>query len=125
MIQLLLIFAGAGTGGVARYALSEWISRSGGTFPFGTLAVNVLGCAVMGVLHTSLEGSSMRESYRLAIFVGLLGGFTTFSAFSRETLVLLEDRHWWLALANVMLTNALCLGGAWIGMRAGERWAPA
>lgn len=123
MVSAALIFVGSGLGGVARWTLGEWISR-GSTegFPLSTLVVNFVGCLTVGFLHIALEASSMREPYRLAIFVGVLGGFTTYSAFSRETLVLFSDRHYMLAGANVLLSNGLCLGGAWVGMRLASRW---
>lgn len=122
MLKVILIFLGAGAGGVARFGLSSLVERMAEThFPLGTLVVNLVGCMAVGALVVILERSEMREEYRLAIFIGVLGGFTTFSAFARETLALVEDRRWLLAGANVLLSNALCLVGAWIGFRIALR----
>jgi CrcB protein len=129
-IKLILIFLGSGVGGVARYVLAGLVQGACGSgFPFGTLVVNVTGCLAMGFLATLFAGlggpmTGMREEYRLAILVGVLGGYTTFSSFSRETLTLLQEGQWPAALLNITLSNVLCLIGVWAGwalaMRAGR-----
>ncbi len=80
--------------------------------------VNVLGCAAVGFLAALFSGQlAIREEYRLAILVGLLGGFTTFSAFSLETVKLAGSGQFGLAVLNVVASNALGLTAAWLGMR--------
>lgn len=116
-LNALLVFLASGIGGVLRYALSGVMhSWWGPTFPIGTLTVNVIGCFFMGFLATALTGPViMREEYRIAILVGLLGGFTTFSSFGRETMTLVGDGEWALAALNVILSNGLGLAAVWAG----------
>src|SRR5258705_634618 len=105
-----LLFAGGGTGSVLRYAVGLWIeARVGPGFPWGTFAVNVSGCFLIGVLATLAdEHAWITPAARLALVTGVLGGFTTFSAFGLETWQLVEDGHTWLALANAAASVALC-----------------
>lgn len=115
--KLLLIFLGAGAGGTARYLVGGWMQAwAGPGFPLGTLAVNVSGCLAIGFLATVLEGSLVRDEWRLAILVGVLGGYTTFSSFGKETLALAQDGDWLRAGLNVLLSNALGLAAVWAGV---------
>ena len=83
----------------------------------------MIGCLLIGFLASLLTGPFIvREEIRLAILVGLLGGFTTFSTFGFETLGLLEDREYWWAFVNVTLSNGVGLGGVWIGQRFAFLW---
>lgn len=86
MTRLALIFLGSGVGSVLRYLLAGSVHRyAKGSFPLGTLAVNLLGCALIGLLAGLFTGPWLiREDYRIAILVGALGGFTTFSIFAFE-----------------------------------------
>ena len=93
-----------------------------GSFPIGTLLVNFLGCLSMGLLCAVFAAPILvREEYRAALLVGLLGGFTTFSSFGWETVAMLNggQRRW--ALVNVASTNVLCLLAVWFGYRVGQR----
>ncbi len=107
MMRLLLIGAGGFLGALARYALSGLVQqRTAGLFPLGTLAVNLLGCFVLGVLSALAEGwSALPANVRIFLTIGLLGSFTTFSTFSHETVALFEDgesaRALWNIAANV------------------------
>lgn len=123
MNQLLAIAAGGAIGAVLRYSVSGWVHAwLGRGFPYGTLLVNVLGSLLMGLLMVLLtERLSLGPEWRAAILVGLLGGFTTFSAFSMETLSLIELGNYIKALANVVLSIVLCLGAAWVGMMLGRQ----
>ena len=86
-------------------------------FPWGTLVVNSLGSLLVGFLFVYLvERSAVSEVLRAALFIGLLGGFTTFSTFSLETLVLIEEASYLKAVINIFISVVLCLGGAWLGM---------
>ena len=118
-MKWLLIACGGSAGAVLRYAVASWGQRlAGGTFPAGTLLVNTLGCLVIGFLGALFAGPLLiREEYRLAIVVGFLGGFTTFSTYGYETFALLGEGQWWSAVANVLLSNALGLLALWMGVR--------
>jgi CrcB protein len=120
-VKLLLVGAGGAIGAVSRYLVAGWFQRLVETFPLGTLAVNILGCILIGVLGGVFVGpGALREGYRLFLLVGLLGGFTTFSTFSAETMALLVDRQWLWASANVVLSTGACLAAAWAGLRLHE-----
>jgi len=125
--KLLFIALGGGVGAALRYVVAGWGQQlTHGVFPLGTLLVNLVGCLAIGSLATVLSGPLLvREEYRLAILVGLLGGFTTFSTFGYETLVLLEGREWAQALLNLLLSNGLGLLAVLVGARLAERWSGA
>ena len=128
MTKLILIALGGGLGAVLRYALSGGVQRFSdrlmdGTFPIGTLAVNVIGCLGVGYLGTLFADSiPVREEVRLAVIVGFLGGFTTFSAFGYETMGLLADGEWWRAALNVILQNVVGLAAVFGGYRIAILW---
>ena len=110
---------GSALGGVARYGLSGLVARSvGETFPWGTLVINVLGSFLIGFVAT-LTGPDGRVLVspvtRQFWMPGIFGGFTTFSAFSLQTLSLAQDGEWSRAAAYVGLSVALCLVGVWLG----------
>ena len=119
MTKLLFIAGGGALGSVLRYLVAGWGQRlTPGVFPLGTLLVNVSGCLLIGYLGTLFAGPAViRDEYRLALLVGLLGGFTTFSTFGYESWALLSDREWGLAGANFLLTNVLGLAAVWLGHR--------
>ena len=124
MNNTLLIFLGAGIGGVLRY----WISNSvyiflGRNFPYGTLIVNVSGCLLMGFLFVLIldRFSAMSTELRSLLLVGLLGGYTTFSSFSIETVSLFENGQWLSGFLNIFLSCTLCLAAAWIGVVSGRQ----
>jgi len=124
MYKLALIAVGSAAGGLCRYGLAGVVQRFAGvTFPWGTLCVNVVGCLLIGVCGAVFSGPHLiREEYRLAATVGLLGGFTTFSSFGFETLQLVNSGSMRSAILNVSACNVLGLGAAWIGYRLVERW---
>lgn len=116
VLKLTLIFVGSGVGGILRYAVAGFVQNLWRpTFPLGTLIVNLSGCLAIGFLATALSGSLVREEYRIAILIGVLGGYTTFSTFGRETLSLLQDGQWLAAVVNILLSNLLGLIGVWAG----------
>jgi fluoride exporter len=119
MIQQLIFIAIAGAlGTLSRYAVSTFANRIfGGDFPFGTLLVNFAGCLLIGfVTFLSLQAKVIPESERTVICVGFLGGLTTFSTFSYETVRYIENGVWQLALVNAGLNLGLgiaaVIGGA-------------
>lgn len=115
----LLVACGGALGALARWLASSALQRlSGASYPLGTLAVNALGCLAAGWLVGWLESrSSASEAMRLFLVVGVLGGFTTFSAFGVETLVLARDGRGGAAVAYVAASLALGLGAAALGWR--------
>lgn len=121
-MKYLLIFLGGGAGAALRYWMQGVVyGRTGTDFPYGTLAVNVLGCLVIGFLMISLEERFLAvPSLRLFLTIGVLGGFTTFSSFSYETLALARDGETARALANVGLSVVSCLTATWMGMKLGQ-----
>jgi len=121
-MQALAIAAGGAVGALLRFWMSNGIySLVGRTFPYGTLAVNVLGSLLMGLLYVLLvDKLVLGAHWRAALLVGLLGAFTTFSTFSIETLNLIEEGELVRALLNVLLSVVLCLGAAWFGILVGR-----
>lgn len=118
MAHALAIGLGGALGSVLRYWLSTSVyALAGRGFPYGTLAVNVLGCLAMGFLFVLfLERLADHTLWRAGMLIGVLGGFTTFSAFSIETFSLVEQGEIVKALANAMLSVALCVGATWLGV---------
>jgi len=118
MIKILMIGSGGFIGAVSRYLLSGLIYRlSGGhAFPFGTMFVNVLGCFLVGYLDGVIETRQLfNEQFRLFLFVGILGGFTTFSAFSQESISLIKGPQSLTGVIYIFITIILCLLAAWAG----------
>jgi CrcB protein len=110
---------GGALGSVARYWCSGFVANAvGETFPWGTLIVNVLGSLLIGFIAT-VSGTDGRfiipPEARQFMMVGILGGFTTFSSFSLQTLTLARDGEWLLAGANVVGSVVLCLIAVWVG----------
>lgn len=125
----LWVALGSAIGGVGRFALSVMVAeRVTGLFPWGTLIVNVTGSFVIG-LFGALTGPDGRfptgDSPRLFVMVGLCGGYTTFSAFSLQTLDLMRLGDWPRAAAYILASVVLCLVGVWLGHLAAvavNRW---
>ena len=117
-MKLLLVGAGGFLGSVLRYLLGSWVQTVfGGRFPLGTLAVNVLGCFLIGLLMGMAESrSALPPEWRLFVVVGLLGGFTTFSAFSYDTVELWRGVTSLAAVLNVTASVGLGLTATWLGL---------
>jgi CrcB protein len=120
--DLLFVGAGGFLGAVSRYVLAGIVHqlRPFSTFPAGTLVVNVVGCLVVGLLGGLGESRHIGHETRLFVFFGIIGGFTTFSAFGYETLALLRDGEHARAALNVGLHLLLGLGGVWAGYAIGS-----
>jgi len=123
MNPLIAIALGGAFGAVLRFLVStgiyQWLGRE---FPYGTLSVNVLGSFLIGLLTEVLilQKVAISLEYRSAILIGLFGSFTTFSTFSLDTVILIEQGDLYKALVNVLLSVFLCVFAVWIGLMAGR-----
>jgi CrcB protein len=117
-MNLILVFVGGGIGATARYGLQGMVYRvTGADFPYGTLVVNVFGSFLIGFLMASFEERFLvNPSLRVFLTIGILGGFTTFSSFSFETMALLRDGSYGLGLLNIASSVVVCLGATWLGI---------
>jgi len=123
MGQIIAIALGGACGSVLRFLVStgiyQWLGKG---FPYGTLAVNIIGSFLIGLLAEALilQRITMALEFRAAILVGVLGGFTTFSSFSLETLYLMEQGSFSKAAINVLASVGSCLLAVWIGLLSGR-----
>lgn len=120
MMSLILVFLGGGLGAVTRHSLSTFVMRyASGGFPWGTLAVNLIGAFLIGlIIELSALRLSLSQDMKLLLVTGILGGFTTFSAFSLETVLLLQRGDWGQALAYVLMSVLGCVALVYAGMTA-------
>ena len=119
-MTVFAIFVGAGLGGVTRYAVSAWIQDAAGAgFPWGTLVVNVSGSLLLTFVYAVLEGTTAPAEWRAFLGIGILGGYTTFSTFSYETVRLMQDGDWGRASAYVAASVLASLGAAMVGFSLG------
>ena len=120
MSQFALICVGGAVGTGVRYLAGllavHWL---GAGFPYGTLAVNLAGAFLIGLLQ-QLAGALIPEAVRLVLVVGVLGGMTTYSAFAYETVRLMTLAEWGKAWTNLAVTTGLCLVLCWLGVVAGR-----
>ena len=119
MTTYFWIAFGSALGGMARFWCSGFVAeRFGGTFPWGTLLVNVVGSFIIGFFAT-ISGPDGRlliaPDIRQFVMVGFCGGYTTFSSFSLQTLALAQDSEWLQVAGNVLLSVAVCLAAVWLG----------
>ena len=117
MKRILITGAGSFIGGMLRYLIAEFVqTRYLTNFPIGTLTVNVIGCFIIGIVFGLADKENLTQEWRLFLATGLLGGFTTFSAFSIETIGMLRDGQFWSAAAYIFLSVILGLLVAFIGI---------
>ena len=117
MLKLFLAGIGGFVGSVLRYSVSGFVQELSRSlhFPYGTLAVNLLGCLAIGLLSQLAETHGVfTAETRTLVFVGVIGGFTTFSAFGNETINLWREGESGLALINIAAHLVLCLGAVWL-----------
>jgi CrcB protein len=119
MIKLLFIGLGGAVGSILRYVVSGIDYKfSGGVFPVGTLVVNLAGSFVIGFLWGIFESAVVSSQVRMFVFIGILGGFTTFSTFALENFNLIRDGERGIACVNMILSNVFGIGlvfaGYWI-----------
>jgi CrcB protein len=119
--QYFVIGLGGALGSMLRFGLGSWVdatvSKAGQLFPWGTIVVNITGCFVIGFIAGISFGDRALISplARSFIMIGILGGYTTFSSFSLQTLTLAQNNQWSGAAANVTISLVLCLVGTWLG----------
>lgn len=126
--QIMFVGIGGALGAIVRYKLGGFILHraEGWNFPLSTCCVNLIGCVVIGVLAALVEHHDLfSPATRLLLFTGLLGGFTTFSAFAYEGVFLLRRAHVDLALAYASASVAGGIAAVWIGMKAVDLFWPA
>ena len=124
MRTILAVAAGGACGALLRLWIAQGVySLLGRGFPFGTVVVNVAGSLAMGVVYVAFfERHDIAPEWRAALVVGLLGSFTTFSTFSMDTLLLVQQGEHARAGMNVVLSVVLCLVGCWLGMAAARQF---
>ena len=121
-MNVVLVFIGGGIGAATRYwmdgALQRW---TGSSFPVGTFVINAIGCFLIGFMMGALQDRFMvNPSLRVFLAIGILGGFTTFSTFSYETVTMMRDAEYLYAAVNVLFTVVTCLGATSTGMFVGK-----
>ena len=122
MTRLLFVAAGGAIGSALRYLVANaaltWL---GPTFPWGTLAVNFAGSFLIGLVQSlALDGLVLSEDTRLFLTTGVMGGLTTYSAFSYESVRLMESSAWGWAWFNIIVTTAVCLALCYLGLLTGR-----
>ena len=116
MKLILAVGIGSFIGGILRFLISDFVqTKSLSSFPYGTLAVNIIGCLVIGIVFALVETRILSTELKLFLGTGLIGGFTTYSAFSYETFILLRNGHIWQATVYVLLSILLGLAATTIG----------
>ena len=121
MNAVLAVAVGGALGSVGRYLVVDAMARAlGVAFPWGTLVVNTLGGVAIGVLAAVFLARPEYGDWRPLLITGVLGGFTTFSTFSWQTLDQMLKGQWGAAVANVLLSVGLCLLAVWLGFRLGR-----
>jgi CrcB protein len=122
MLKLVLIAGFGAAGALSRYGIDSWVGRvADGDFPWSTLIVNVAGSFLLGVLiAVTTERLLLDHNWRVALGIGFLSSFTTFSTYTYDTVRLAEDSAWALALANVFGMVALGIAAALAGLLVGR-----
>lgn len=116
MTRVFWVFAAGGLGSVLRYAIGLWSAdRFGTAFPYGTLIVNLSGCFLIAIAARAAAVSSGHPDWHIAVTAGLLGGFTTYSAFNEQTIQLIQGGAATAAAINITVTLVGGLAAGWLG----------
>ena len=120
--RLLWVSLGSAIGGALRYATSQLaLALLGSSFPYGTLAVNLVGSFLIGlIMHVGISSNLISPAFRLFLTTGMMGGFTTYSAFNYETLTLLREGSWEMGLINALVMLVGCLAAGVAGVALGR-----
>jgi len=115
------LFISVGIGGfigaILRFTLSGWVQKATvSTFPFGTLSVNILGSFIIGFLFFYFQHINLSPTQKALFITGLLGALTTFSTFSLDTVLLMQNELYTKAISNVILNMVFSIGGTFLGM---------
>jgi CrcB protein len=128
MQSYVWIALGGALGSMGRHWCNGLVARLAGVaFPYGTLAINIVGSFVIGVASAVMSADGRFPAPPTAqqfVMVGICGGYTTFSSFSLQTLALMQGNQWAAAGANILLSVALCLVAVWLGHAAGVAVSP-
>lgn len=117
MKLLLVVGVGSFIGGMSRYLVSLFVQNKFlSTFPYGTLVVNIAGCFLIGIVYALSEKGNVNAEWRLFLITGFLGGFTTFSSFSNETVSMLRDAQYWQALSYIGISIIVGLAATFGGI---------
>ena len=119
---MILVFVGGGLGSLARYGVGKAFVKWSSVFPFGTLTANILACLILGFFTgwAALKPSDDIGNYRAFVAIGFCGGFSTFSTFSNETILLIQNNRFGDAALNTCLSLILCFGATLIGIWLGK-----
>ena len=116
-MKMVLIFLGGGIGSVLRYSITLSMAYFNLSFPFATLLANVLSCILLGSVTSLFLNESISNNTRLFLVTGICGGFSTFSTFTNETFLLLQQENIIFAFLNILLNLALCFLGLYLGIK--------
>ena len=119
-MTLLWVMVAGGLGSGARYLVGQWALSLGSSFPYGVMIVNLAGCFALGVLVQLTSIGSVTPEMRVALGVGFLGGFTTYSSFNQDTIALMSSGATAAALANIGVTLVGGLTAGLLGMAVGR-----
>lgn len=113
----MLIFFAGGLGALSRFGLTVLVNKlAGGQFPWGTLAVNMLGCFIFGLLWELISSRMLSDPTRIILLVGFVGSFTTFSSYIFDSFVLSGSDRLWLALTNIIFQNSIGFLSLYLGI---------
>ena len=114
---VLLVGLGSFIGGISRYLVTLFVqNKILSTFPYGTMVVNIIGCFLIGAIYAFSERGNWNPEWRVFLATGIMGGFTTFSSFSNETVSMLRDAEYWPAFTYVALSVIIGLAATFAGI---------